>query len=91
MEGTLRARNFSRKVAYIFPRRLTKMETHKLTRSSNEKMIAGVCGGLAEYLAVDPTIVRLIFVVLALIGLHGLLLYLIMWLLMPLKQPELAS
>lgn len=57
--------------------------TKRLYRSNDEKMIAGVCGGLAEALDIDPTIVRVVFVLLALLGGHGILLYLILWLVMP--------
>lgn len=59
--------------------------TKKLIRSENEKMIAGVCGGLGEYLGIDPTIVRLIFVLLLLTGSLGFWLYLIMWVVVPLE------
>jgi len=55
----------------------------RLTRSTNNQMIAGVAAGIANYFNVDPTIVRLIFVVTALAGGPGILAYLIMWLLMP--------
>jgi phage shock protein C len=55
----------------------------RLCRSSSQKMVAGVCGGVAEYLGWDATIVRVIWVVLTLAGGSGLLLYLILWLLMP--------
>jgi phage shock protein C len=55
----------------------------KLYRSRTDSRIAGVCGGLGEYLDVDPTIIRLIFVLLALTGGHGVLLYIILWLVMP--------
>ena len=56
----------------------------KLTRSSN-KMLAGVCGGLAEYLGVDPTLVRVIYAALTVFtaAVPGVLLYLILLLLMP--------
>ena len=56
----------------------------KLTRSSN-KMLAGVCGGLAEYLGVDPTLVRVIYAALTVFtaAFPGVLLYLILLLLMP--------
>ena len=54
----------------------------KLKRSAN-KMIAGVCGGLAEYLGMDVTIVRVIYALLVICGGVGLLLYLILALLMP--------
>lgn len=53
----------------------------KLYRSSSNKMIAGVCAGLGEYFGVDPTIVRIIFVLLGIAGGPGVLLYLIMWVL----------
>ncbi|NPV56027.1 MAG: PspC domain-containing protein [Anaerolineae bacterium] len=55
----------------------------KLTRSQNEKMIAGVCGGIAEYFDIDPTLVRLAFVLLFFVGGNGILIYLILWILMP--------
>ena len=55
----------------------------RLTRSTNNQMIAGVAAGIANYFNIDPTIVRLIFVVTALTGGPGILAYLIMWLLMP--------
>jgi len=59
------------------------MESKKLYRSNNEKMLAGVCGGLGEFLGLDPTLVRLIFAVLAILGGHGIILYLIMWIIVP--------
>ena len=46
-------------------------------------MIGGVCGGLGEVLDIDPTIVRVVFVLLGLLGGHGVLLYIILWLIMP--------
>jgi phage shock protein C len=64
------------------------MNTKKLMRSSNNKMIAGVCGGLADYLNLDPTVVRLIFMLLFFLGGHGLLVYLILWLVMPVQMVE---
>jgi len=59
-------------------------ETKILTRSKSNRMIAGVCAGLGEYLNIDPTIVRLLFV-LSFFGLHGglLLAYLIMAIVVP--------
>jgi phage shock protein C len=59
------------------------MEPKKLYRSRNEIMLGGVCGGLAEHFVADPTLVRVIFVALALMGGPGLLLYLIMWIIVP--------
>jgi phage shock protein C len=61
------------------------MTGKRLYRSQNERMIAGVCGGIAEYLDIDPTLVRILFVLLFFIGGNGLLLYLILMFLMPLK------
>ena len=55
----------------------------KLVRSQTESRLAGVCGGLGEYLNIDPTLVRLFFVLLALTGGHGVLLYLILCVIMP--------
>ena len=55
----------------------------KLTRSNSDVMVAGVAAGLADYLAVDPALVRLIFVLLTLLGGHGILIYLILWIVMP--------
>lgn len=55
----------------------------KLYRSRENRMVAGVCGGLAEYFNVDPTIVRLIFVAISLLGGPGLILYIIMAIVVP--------
>ena len=55
----------------------------RLYRSKSERMIAGVCGGLAEYFNIDSTIIRLLFVAAALFGGPGLILYLVMWILVP--------
>lgn len=52
------------------------METKKLYKSKNNRMIFGVCGGLGEYLNVDPTIIRLLAVLLGLTG-SGLIAYII--------------
>ena len=56
---------------------------NKLYRSMTDKRVAGVCGGLAKYFNVDPTLVRLAFVFLALAGGPGVLIYLIMWIVLP--------
>jgi phage shock protein C len=64
-----------------------KSKPHKkLYRSRKERMIAGVCGGLADYFGMDPTWVRIIFLVLLLLGGSPLLVYLIMWVIVPLKR-----
>jgi phage shock protein C len=59
------------------------MENRRLTRSESDRMVAGVCSGLGRYLNIDPTIVRLIFVLMFLLGGHGLLVYIILWIVMP--------
>lgn len=60
------------------------MEPKKLRRSTN-KMLAGVCAGIAEYLNLDPTVVRVAYVVISILSaaFPGVLLYLILMLLMP--------
>lgn len=55
----------------------------KLYRSEADKKIAGVCAGLAEYVGLDITLVRIAFVALALMGGPGILLYIILWFVMP--------
>lgn len=57
----------------------------KLYRSQKERMIAGVCGGLAEYFNVDPSWVRLLFILFFFLGGSAFLVYLIMWLIVPLS------
>jgi phage shock protein C len=59
--------------------------TQRLSRSSSDRMVAGVAGGIAKYFNVDPTLVRLAFVALALAGGPGVLLYIIMWIVMPVE------
>ena len=63
-------------------------EPKKLVRIPSKGMIGGVCAGLAEYLNADPTIIRLIFVLLALAGMSGVLIYIVMWLIVPVKPSE---
>ena len=65
----------------------TTQPPKKLYRSRKERMIAGVCGGLAERFAIDPTWVRLLFVILFFAGGSALLVYIIMWIIVPLS-PE---
>ncbi len=60
----------------------------KLTLAADNKKIAGVCGGFAKYLDVDATLVRLIWVMLALIGGWGLIGYVIAWLIIPSEKAE---
>jgi phage shock protein C len=57
--------------------------TRKLYRSKTNRKLAGICGGLAEYFGVDATLIRVLFVLLAVLGGSGLVLYLAMWIIVP--------
>ena len=59
------------------------MENHKLYRSVKQRMIGGVAGGLAEYFDIDTVIVRLVFVIVAIAGGGGVLVYIILWIVLP--------
>jgi len=56
----------------------------RLLRSKKNRVIAGVCGGIGEYFNVDPTIIRLIWVILTLVSMGaGILAYIIAWIIIP--------
>ncbi|MEZ4581854.1 MAG: PspC domain-containing protein [Caldilineaceae bacterium] len=56
----------------------------RLVRSRTDKMVGGVCGGIGDYFNIDPTLVRVVFAILVLIGVGSpLLLYLLLWIIMP--------
>lgn len=55
----------------------------RLYRSRSDRMIAGICGGLADYFNLDPTLVRIITVVIALLPGPAVIAYLIAWLIVP--------
>ena len=55
----------------------------QFTRSRDDKMIAGVCGGIARYFNVDTTIVRLLFVLSVFLGGVTPLIYVVLWIVMP--------
>ena len=57
--------------------------TPQLRRSSTDRMVGGVSGGLAEYTGIDATLWRVAFVALTLLGGSGVLFYAVLWLLMP--------
>ena len=64
----------------------------RLYRSVTDRRIAGVCGGIAEYLNIDPLVVRLIFVALLLFGIAPIILiYLIMWVVVPDNPAKIKS
>lgn len=56
---------------------------NKLYRSEKDRMVGGVCGGMGEYLNVDPVFIRIAFVLLALASGVGLLIYIILWIVIP--------
>ena len=60
--------------------------TRKLYRSKTNRQVAGVCGGLAEHFNLDATLIRVLFVVLAVLGGSGLIIYVAMWIIVP-KEP----
>lgn len=59
------------------------MNGKKLYRSDENKMLAGVCGGIAEHFGVDPTLIRLAWVVFSLLGGSGLLAYILAAIIIP--------
>jgi len=59
------------------------MEQKKLTKSSVNRMICGVCAGVGEYLGIDPTVVRLAWVLLTFVGAAGIIAYIIAAIIIP--------
>jgi len=61
----------------------------RLYRSKKDRMIAGVCSGIAEYLDIDPTVIRILYVLLTVFTsfLPGIIAYLLLWLIIP-EEPE---
>lgn len=59
------------------------MNDRRLTKSATERMICGVCGGIAEYIGIDPTVVRILWVIFSLMGGSGLLAYIIAAIIIP--------
>src|SRR6266404_6624185 len=62
----------------------------KLMRSSTDKKLGGVCAGLAEYFDMDTTLVRVLWLLIVLCGGTGILLYIILWIVLPLAPPQVA-
>ncbi len=59
-----------------------KKTTKRLYRSKDDKVIAGVCGGIGQYFEIDPVIIRLIWAIFAIAGV-GILAYIIAWIIIP--------
>lgn len=64
-----------------------------LHRSRRNKVIAGVCGGIAEWLGWDPTVVRLLYVVVSILSaaFPGIIVYILLWVLMPQAPDDFAA
>jgi phage shock protein C len=68
----------------VFIMSTTPAETQRtLHRNLNNRVVAGVCSGLADYFAIDPILVRLAFVVIAFAGGASILAYIVLWIVMP--------
>jgi phage shock protein C len=65
-------------------------QSRKLYRSRTDRKLAGVCGGLAQYFNLDATLIRVLFIVLAVLGAAGLVIYLAMWIIVP-NEPQGAA
>ena len=65
------------------------MPRKRLYRTTDDKMLAGVCGGVAEYFNLDPSIVRILWVFLGLgLGGTGLFAYIVAWIIVPEKDEQ---
>ena len=65
-------------------------ETERLARSRTDRKVAGVCGGLADYFNLDPTVVRVLWAVLSVVPgslVFGVVAYLVAWFIMPAERP----
>lgn len=66
------------------------MGNKKLTRSRSDRMIAGVCGGLADYLGWDPSMVRILYALISIFtAFSGVIFYIILWIIIPENNNEL--
>jgi phage shock protein C len=63
----------------------------KLYRSTTDKMIGGVAGGLAEYFDIDSTLIRVLFIVIVFLGGGGIIAYIILWIVVPQKPYEIPK
>ena len=60
-------------------------QANRLHRSLRDKIVGGVCGGLAETWGADPTLIRLLFFIFILLAGSGLIVYIVLWIIMPLE------
>ena len=59
------------------------MDGRQLVRSRVNRRVAGVCGGIGEYFGLDPTLVRVGFILATFLGLAGVIVYIVLWIVMP--------
>jgi phage shock protein C len=62
----------------------------RLTRSRDDRWLAGICGGIGQYFNLDPTLIRALFVLFGLVVGGGLILYIILWIIIPLEPDPTA-
>ena len=72
---------------FIKKRKAKDKEVKKIYRSQQDKIIAGVCGGIGEYFNIDPVWIRLLAILLVLVDLVGIILYVAAWIIIP-KNPH---
>ena len=65
--------------------------TKKLYRSTTDKMLGGVAGGLADYFDIDSTLIRVLFIVIVFLGGGGIVAYIILWIVVPQKPYEIPK
>lgn len=68
-----------------------KNSSLQLVRSEQDRMIAGVCAGIAQYFAIDVTVIRFLFILVTLLGGSGVLVYIILWLIIPTESKAASS
>ena len=82
-------------ISFVFPQQpegyTTVNTAKKLLKSSKNRKLSGVCGGLAEYFGIDATIVRLIFALCVLFIGYGIMTYLVCLIMMPSELPHLSA
>jgi phage shock protein C len=66
---------------------MATMDARRLTRSRTNRKLAGVAGGIAEYFGIDPTLVRVAFVLTTFFMFSGVLLYIVLWIVIPEAEP----
>lgn len=81
---------FAGNAASAAPPAATAPPVKRLMRSSRDKKIAGVCAGLADYFDLDPTIVRVVWLLAIFFGGTGFLAYLILWIVLPVAPATVA-